>query len=346
VRTVVVTGGAGLLGRRVVALTCADDEIDRVVALDDGLAEGADPKVVAERVDFLADDLDRWFAGAESVVHLAYHVGSSRRRPPRNDEVFQRVLDAAGRAGIERLVLLSSATVYGAWVNNPVPLTEQAALRPNPEFAYGRQMARLEQRAADWVADGPGRRVAALRSCTALAEDGASWVASSLAAAAGIRPGREDPPAQFVHLDDLAAAVDVARRAQLDGPANVAPDGWIPGPTLRALAGQAPRPRLPAWLARRVAEWRWHLKLGPIPPGLLQFTMYPWVVSNDRMRAAGWKPRHTNEQAFVASTDAKWWTVLTPKRKQELTLVVSGVLGAGVITAVVVLIRKILRSRR
>jgi nucleoside-diphosphate-sugar epimerase len=346
VRTVVVTGGAGLLGRRVVTLACADDEVDRVIALDDTLADGADPKVVAERVDFLTDDLDRWFEGADSVVHLAYRVGSSRRRPPRNDEMFHRVLDAAGRAGIDRLVLLSSATVYGAWENNPVPLTEQASLRPNPEFAYALQMARLEQRAADWVADRPERRAAALRSCTALAEDGASWIATSLAAAAGIRPGGEDPPAQFVHLDDLAAAIDVARRHELDGPANVAPDGWIPGDTLRALAGQAPRPRLPAWLAGRVAEWRWQLKLGPIPPGLLQFTMYPWVVSNDRMRAAGWKPRHTNEQAFVASTEAKWWTVLTPKRKQELALVSSGVLGAGVIGGALAVLRNVLRRRR
>ena len=43
-------------------------------------------------------------------------------------------------------------------------LTEQAALRPNPEFTYARQMARLEQRAADWVVDRPERRAAALRS--------------------------------------------------------------------------------------------------------------------------------------------------------------------------------------
>jgi hypothetical protein len=27
--------------------------------------------------------------------------------------------------------------------------------------------------------------------------------------------------------------------------------------------------------------------------------MHPWVVSNERLRALGWAPRHTNEEAIV-----------------------------------------------
>ena len=48
-----------------------------------------------------------------------------------------------------------------------------------------------------------------------------------MAAATGIRTLEDEPARQFVHLDDLAAAVDVVRRGRLDGPCNVAPDGWI-----------------------------------------------------------------------------------------------------------------------
>ena len=40
---------------------------------------------------------------------------------------------------VRHLVLVSSAMVYGAYVNNPVPLTEDAALRPEVEFAYARR---------------------------------------------------------------------------------------------------------------------------------------------------------------------------------------------------------------
>src|SRR4051794_14153036 len=39
-------------------------------------------------------------------------------------------------ASTRTVVYVSSAMVYGAWPNNPVPLTEDAPMRPNPGFGY------------------------------------------------------------------------------------------------------------------------------------------------------------------------------------------------------------------
>ena len=61
----------------------------------------------------------------------------------------------------------------------------------------------------------------------------------------GQRFGEDDPPAQFLHLDDLAAAVVLAAEQRLDGVYNVAPDGWVAGERVRALAGAVPRLKLP-----------------------------------------------------------------------------------------------------
>jgi len=55
------------------------------------------------------------------------------------------VLDAAGAVGATHLVLLSSATAYGAWANNPVPLTEDAPLRPNPELEFAVRAAERDR---------------------------------------------------------------------------------------------------------------------------------------------------------------------------------------------------------
>ena len=70
-------------------------------------------------------------------------------------------------------------------------------------------------------------------------------MARSLWATGAVAPDDLEPPAQFVHLDDLASAVDLVRRRGLDGVYNVAPDGWI---AARAAPGarRAPAPRAPA----------------------------------------------------------------------------------------------------
>jgi len=186
-----------------------------------------------------------------------------------------------------------------------------------------------------------------LRPCVALGEEGTGWIARSLAAAAGLRLAEEDPPSQFLHLDDLANAVDIARVRRLDGPFNVAPDGWVPGDTVRALAGARPRLRMPAVVATRLAVLRWRFQRGPIPPGMLPFAAQPWLIANDRLKAAGWRPRRTSEQAYVAGTEAKWWTLLTPQRKQELSLgALAAVLALVGTVAAVVTRRALRRSRR
>ena len=240
------------------------------------------------------------------------------------------------------IVLLSSALVYGAWPNNPVPLTEEAALRPDFGFAFARQLATVEQLVDDWRGRQPSRSTTVLRPVPAMAQDGTSGLVRALAAGMGGRMGEEDVPAQFVHLDDLADAVVLAVSRRLDGIYNVAPDGHVPGSRVRSLSGMVPRLRLPGRVAEIVADLQWRFQRGPIPPGLRPYVRSPWLVSNDRLRAEGWSPTVTNEQAFVEGTDAKWWTMLTPKRKQEIALA-----GAAIgLVAVIASVTSWLRRRR
>ena len=65
---------------------------------------------------------------------------------------------------------------------------------------------------------------------------------------------------------------------------------------LRALTGAPPRITLPARAREVVTRLRWRFERGPIPPGLVAYTRWPWVVSNDRLVADGWRPTVTNEQ--------------------------------------------------
>jgi nucleoside-diphosphate-sugar epimerase len=291
----------------------------------------------------LASDVAHAAEASECEVLVWVSAHDADARADRRESALTGLAAALEhRPQLRHVVLVSSAMVYGAWPNNPVPLTEDAALRPDLEFAYARQLGAVEQLVDAWRSAAPGRTATVLRPAVSMAADGTSGLGSALAAGMGQRMGEDDPPAQFLHLDDLAAAVVLGAERQLDGVYNVAPDGWVAGERVRALAGAVPKVKLPDRVNEVVSNLRWRFQRGPIPPGLRSYTRWPWLVANDRLKAEGWRPTVTNEQAYVEGTEAKWWTMVSPKRRQELSL------GGLVVLILVVLgttIRIVRRAR-
>ena len=335
---VVLTGAAGSLGRRVLERLAGDHRVDGLVALDLVEPRRMPPGTTFAAVDVASSDLKPLLEGATVVIHLAFAAGPELDEDGialGNVDGTRRVLDAAGAVGARHVVLLSSATVYGAWPANPVPLTEEAAVRPNPGAAFAAQKAEIERLGVDWLQEHPGVTMTVLRPSVAVAEGEQSWLARSLGLAAPVRAGSDDPPMQLLHLDDLADAVVLVACDGLDGVYNVAPDGWLSGDEARALAGGPPRLRVPEWAVRSVAGLLWRSRVGRMPPGLVPYTMHPWVVSNGRLKTAGWSPQHTNDETFVDATAGTPWSRLSPRRRQELALGAAtagalGAVGAGV----------------
>ncbi len=314
-RRVYVRGVRGGLG------WCVADRLRQLDSVDVVVASGDAPADIASgRCDTIVD------------VGLADHDLLGRRGESVTEGAAELLADA-DVLGAGTLVVVSSAMVYGAIANNPIPLTEEAVLRPDPTFVYARQLASAEALVEEWRATRPGRRAAVLRPAIPLAADGTSSLARALTAGLGHRFGEADPGAQFVHHDDVASAVALAVERRLDGVYNVAPDGSIPGDRVRALSGRRFRLPLPDPIADLVGSLRWRFQRGPIPPGLRPYTRHPWAVANDKLRAEGWAPTVSNEQAYVEGTEGKWWTMVTPKRRQEITL---GAMIAAIVVALVV----------
>lgn len=344
---VVVTGAASPLGRRVRALLSERSDVDDVVGIDVRSVTGHG--VTPHRLDLVTADLTPAFADADAVLHLASVFGPEMDGPEIADAVdvtmARRVLEAADKAGVATVVLVSSATVYGPWGNNAVPLTEEAPLRPHPDLAFAVQMAEIERVAAEWSREHGGTTVARLRPATVVGDEARGWLAEALDAA-GKLPAGDETPAQYLHLDDLASAVVAAWAARLDGPVNVAPPGWLTPNERRAL-DPVPRLRLPERVAVAVATWRWRLGLAPTPPGIQAYARQPWVVAADRLVAAGWTPDNTNEEAYVAGHEASAIESISPQRRQELALgVMGGVFAVGVAATAVALRRRRHRTPR
>src|SRR5581483_6942423 len=119
-----VTGGAGFIGSHLVDGLLAAGHTVRVL---DDLSTGSDANLAAvrDRVEIVrgsitrADDVERAVQGCGLVFHLAAlpSVAKSVEDPLASHEVCAtgtlRVLDAARRAGVQRLVYAGSCSAYG-----------------------------------------------------------------------------------------------------------------------------------------------------------------------------------------------------------------------------------------
>jgi nucleoside-diphosphate-sugar epimerase len=222
--------------------------------------------------------------------------------------------------GATHVVVVTSAMVYGAWDNNPVPLDESRPVRPQPRFALASALAVAEVMVEQWRSERSGRATTILRPAPVVSDADTDLLVRALAHAAGLSASELPAPAQFLHRRDLESAVDVCRENRADGIFNVAPDGSISGERLRELVAHPLRPSLPPRFRDAVYGLRWFLTRGPIPPGLIDYVRNPWVVSNEALRSLGWEPTVTNEQAYVAGTEDDWYSSLSARRRQELAL--------------------------
>ena len=172
VSDVAVTGIAGLLGQRLLPRLDASPAVGRVVGLDVRDPERRIGRLEMHRVDIATADLEPLLEGVErdraprvdrrsAARRLVRDAGQRRRHP-----TGARGRDQ--RSGITKIVRVSTAAVYGAWPGNPVPLTEDAPLRPNPGFGPAVQGAEVERMLAEWREGVPGAVTTTLRAAPVL----------------------------------------------------------------------------------------------------------------------------------------------------------------------------------
>src|SRR5579863_1572848 len=126
---VAVTGAASGIGYALTVRLAASPAVKKVIAIDTrrGDVAGVTWRVADVRDPALAGRL----AGVDVVVHADIDLtpdGDARKRRAFNVRGAQTVLTSAAAARISRVVLVTSAMVYGAGADNPVPLPESAPL--------------------------------------------------------------------------------------------------------------------------------------------------------------------------------------------------------------------------
>jgi len=212
-----------------------------------------------------------------------------------NVEGARNVLRVAAQVHPQRLLAISSATAYGAWPDNPTPMDETQPLRAQCRLPYAADKVEIEGLLAQFAAQNPRIAVASVRPAIIGGPNMDNYLTRFIFGMPfiGLLDGH-DAPVQFVHEDDVVAALYEILIHNGRGAYNVAPPDYLLFSQL-ALETNRRAWRLPFRLAYAVAWLVWTLRL-PIqewPPGVLYFVRDPWVVAPTRLqREMGYQFRY------------------------------------------------------
>ena len=289
---VAVSGAASPFGRVVAGRLASSLEVRKVIGLDAVRGPATD---VTWRVGDLTDPAGaKRLEGVQVVVH---RVGLDGGDAAHELRVVETLLTAAAAVGVRRAVVIGSASVYGAHPENPVPLEESAPLRAEPDGATAALLLDVEDLVVRCRATHPGLQVTVLRPATVVGTGEPSVVSRHFEAPRMLVVRGARPRWQFVHIDDLAAAVELAVLGRVEGAATVAADGSLSQEEVEALSGRR-RVELPASLAERTAERLHRVGVTTSPASELAYVSHPWVVPSTALREAGWAPDWDNTACF------------------------------------------------
>jgi len=306
-KTVAITGAAGYLGGRLLARLAADPAIEEIVGLDvRPLPGGSVAKSTFYRMDVRDPELTEVLARhrVDALVHTAFVLLPPPRRLKEMHHInvggTDNVLRAAARTGVRRLLFVSSTTVYGAWPDNPVPLTEEHAPRPDPAYPYAEHKGQAEALWQSFGREHPEAACVILRPPGIVGQNMQGPLAQLLRSPRSIIIDGGRAPGQFVHEDDVAALVILALKAGACGVFNATPDDWLPWRDIWRGVGR-PLLDIPWTVARPLFGSLWRLGLlGHVThPGQVNLARFPFVAHNGKARRElGWRPRHTTVEAL------------------------------------------------
>ncbi|KKL97206.1 hypothetical protein LCGC14_1836790 [marine sediment metagenome] len=237
-----ITGGSGYIGSRLTELLAERDDTEQVVISDLRPPRAPYPKTTYVEMD-VRDPGMRTLLETEKpdvLIHLAFVLNPMHDEKKMYDidvNGTQNVLHAATLAGTKHLLVTSSTTAYGAWPDNPVPMSEEHPVRGMPGYAYARDKTEIDRMCQLWAARHDDRTMTIVRPCIVFGPTVDNYLIR-LWTNTPFTPIIKgvDAELQFVHEDDVVDALSRLVTERKPGIFNVTGDGTIKIAEAAALA--------------------------------------------------------------------------------------------------------------
>ncbi len=305
-RVVLVTGASRTLASRFARLIDADPAVERVLGVDVG-----PPREDLGRAEFVRADL-RSAAIAQllarehvdTVVHMnvAATPGTPGDRSTTKETnvigTMQLLAACQSSPHIRKLVVKSSAAVYGSSPRDPAMFTEETEPRELPRSGFAKDSVDVEGYVRGLLRRRPDVTVTVLRFANFIGPGLRTPLTQYFSMPVLPAPFGFDARLQFVHEVDGLEALRLATTEERPGIYNVAGDGVL---TLSQAARRAGRPVVR--VARSLVPWAVqafrYAGFPPLPPDQVEFFTHGRGLDCTRMRTElGLQPEYTTAEAF------------------------------------------------
>jgi UDP-glucose 4-epimerase len=300
---IVVTGIAGRLGRLVVRRLHRESHAT-VVGIDRRSFLGRPRDVEHVQVDIRSKKARDVFRAGDikALVHLGVMHDprqSGAEHHSWNVQGTLRLLDACATYGVPKVVVLSSANVYGPRADNPQFLTEDAPLMASQDFPAIRDLIEVDMLASSFFWKAQQCETVILRPVHIL-----GGVRNAPSNYLRLRPTPTllgfDPMVQVIHELDVVDAIVCALKPGVRGIFNVVGPGEVPLSTVLNELGRRTVP-IPHPLAKPILSMLWRGRFTSFPVPELDHIKFVCMVDGTRAaRELGFKPRHTLRETIRA----------------------------------------------
>lgn len=289
---VVITGAAGNLGRLVVQHAHRERE---VIAVDRRPVVGLPKDVEFSNVDVRWRPFEDVFRTrqVDAIIHMGIRHNPRRRvdRYRANVVGTQRLLDLAARYGVRRLIMLSSANIYGPDPDNSHFLTEDAPLLGAEHNAEIRDLVAVDAIVQSFFYRQPSTATVLLRPVHIVGPRVRNAPSNYLRLERPWTILGFDPMVQLVHEEDVVRAISLALNSEERGVFNVVGPGEAPLSRIIEALGRRPR-AVPMPVARSLLASAWRAGFTSFPPPELRHVQYNCIADGAAARQKlGFEPR-------------------------------------------------------